>query len=305
MNDYVALALGVLSAGVGGELFVRGSVGLARWARVSAGIVGATVAAFGTSSPELSVGVNSALAGSPGISLGDALGSNVVNLGLILGATLVIGSIRCPIESVKRDFPAALLAPIAMAALACDGELSRLDGLILLGAFCCWLAVVLREAWRQRSASEETVVVKRWWAAVLCSVGGLALLVGAGRLIVTGAGGIAQAMGIAPFLVGAVVVSVGTSVPELATALIAKVRGYDEIGLGTVLGSNIFNAFLIVAAVAIIHPIEVVWDDVSVALLFGLATTAVTWPSRQGVLGRARGFALLVLYVAYIVAIMV
>ena len=130
MNDYVALSMGVICAGIGGELFVRGAVGLAHWARISPGIIGATVAALATSSPELSVSINAALAGKPQIALGDALGSNIVNVALILGLALVMSEIQSPRDSVKRDFPVALLIPIITGVLFLDGELSRFDGFL-------------------------------------------------------------------------------------------------------------------------------------------------------------------------------
>lgn len=122
MNDYPAFFLGVVCAGIGGELFVRGAVGVAHWARVSPGIIGATVAAFATSSPELSVSINAAIAGQPQIALGDALGSNVVNVALILALALVISGIQSPRDSVKRDFPVALLIPISTGVLLLDGS---------------------------------------------------------------------------------------------------------------------------------------------------------------------------------------
>ena len=143
MNDYLALTAGVICAGIGGELFVRGAVGLAHWARVSPGIIGATVVAFATSSPELAVAVSSALAGEPQISLGDALGSNVVNVALILGIALTISAIRTLRESVKRDLPVALLVPVITGVLFLDGVLSRIDGWILMGTFIAWLAAVI------------------------------------------------------------------------------------------------------------------------------------------------------------------
>ena len=130
MNDYLALFLGVVCAAIGGELFVRGAVGLAHWARISPGIIGATVVAFATSSPELSVSINSAITGQPQIGLGNALGSNVVNVALILGLALLISGIKSPRDSVKRDFPVALLIPIITGALFLDGELSRFDGVL-------------------------------------------------------------------------------------------------------------------------------------------------------------------------------
>lgn len=304
MNEYIALLLGVACAGAGGELFVRGAVGLGQWARISPGIVGATVAAFATSSPELSVSINSALAQTPQIALGDALGSNVVNVALILALALLIAGIQTPRDSIKRDFPVALLVPVITSALLLDGELSRFDGLLMLAMFFVWILAAIVEARKQRSAAEAVLGEHRRWLIVLSCVVGLTLLVVAGNLIVAGAKGIALSFGVDEFIVGATVVAVGTSVPELATAVIAQLRGHDEVGLGTILGSNIFNGLFIVAVAAIIHPIAVPWREVAVALIFGAVALVFTYPSRTGYIERRRSVLLLVLYVVYLATIL-
>jgi cation:H+ antiporter len=236
IHYYAFLILGVACAGIGGELFVRGAVGLARWTRVAAGIIGATVAAFATSSPELSVSISSAIVGKPQIALGDALGSNVVNVALILGTALAISGIQSPRAGVKRDFPVALLVPIITGVLCLDGEISRFDGALMLSASLPGSRPII-EARKQRSAAEEVLGAQRLWAAIAYCAVGLLFLVGAGRFIVNGARGIAAAFGVGEFVIGATVVAVGTSVPELATAIISKLRGHDEVGLGTILGS--------------------------------------------------------------------
>ena len=304
MNDYLILLLGIVFAGIGGELFVRGAVGLAAWARISPAIIGATVAAFATSSPEMSVSISAALAGNPQIALGDALGSNVVNVALILGLALVISKIKTPRDSVKRDFPVALLIPVITGALFLDGELSRLDGLLMLSMFFAWLVAAVIEARKQRNDAQATLGEQRRWRVILSCVIGLAFLVTAGNLIVTGARGIALAFGIGEFIIGATVVAIGTSTPELATTLIAKLRGHDEVGLGTILGSNIYNGIFVVAIAAIIHPIAIAWREVAIALVFGLIAVVFSYPTRNGFIERWRGALLLALYAAYLVAIM-
>lgn len=303
MSPYLTLALGVLSAGIGGELFVRGTVSLATWARVAPGIVGATVAAFATSSPELSVSITSALAGTPQIALGDALGSNVVNIALILALALLISGIQSSRDSIRRDFPAAFLVPVLTVALAADGELSRLDGVLMLSIFLAWMIATVIEARRQRSAAEEVLGAHRLAPALLSAAIGLGFLVGAGLLIVDGARAIAVSFGLSEFIIGATIVAVGTSVPELATALISKLRGHDEVGLGTLLGSNIFNGLFIVAVAALIHPIVFDVSSVRVALAFGVVAVVLTLPGRSGYIGRGRGVLLLLLYGAYVVAV--
>lgn len=305
MNDYVILLLGIVCAGAGGEFFVRGTVGLAGLARISPGIVGATVAAFATSSPELSVAISSALAGTPEIALGDVLGSNINDVAVVLGLALLISGVQSPRDSLGRDMPVALSIPVLTGILFLDGELSRIDGLLMLCLFVAWFAATLRAAMKQRGQTEAIVPeANRIWLVVLSSMAGMAFLVAAGNLIVTGARAVALSFGIDEFTIGATVVAVGTTVPELATTIAAKLRGHDEVGLGTVLGSAIFNGLLIVSVAAIIHPITAPRRDVAVALAFGVAAVALAYPPRNGFIERKRGVLLLALYAAYVTTIL-
>lgn len=303
MHEILALILGVGCAAAGGELFVRGAVGMAHWLRVSPGIIAATVAAFATSSPELSVAVSAAVAGEPQIALGNALGANVVHVALILGIVLTLSPMQAPRGSVKRDFPVAFLVPPITGLLIVDGVLSRLDGLLMLGMFTAWLVAAIVDARRERSSVEQLLGTRQLWMAIVHGAGGLALLAASGSLIVFGARALALSLGIGEFVVGATVVALGTTAPELATALVAKLRGHDEVGLGTLLGSNIFNGLFIVAVAAVIHPIAVAWHEVTVALGFGLVALALAFPWRDGALDRRRGVLLLALYIVYIAAL--
>ncbi len=302
MNDYLILLIGLLCAGGGGELFIKGAVGLATWARIPAGIVGATIAAFATSSPELSVSISSALAGTPGVALGDAIGSNVTNLGAVLGIALLISRTWAPRESLTRDLPVAMLVPVVLLLLAVDGTLSRVDGFVLLALFVVWFTASVLAALRSRAQDVESgdLPSARSGMAIVYGIAGLVLLVLAGRFIVEGAVGIATAYGMAPYVIGATVVALGTSVPELATTVIAKLRGHQEVALGTILGSNIFNGLLIVGVASTIHPIPVALTGVSAGLLTGLVLTALIVPSAGGLLKRRRGGLLVALYAVYI-----
>jgi cation:H+ antiporter len=298
------LLVGVLCAGVGGELFVRGTVGLAKTLRISPGIVAATVAAFATSSPELTVSINAALNGTLRIALGDALGSSVVNVALILGSALLIGTLHAPRGTIKRDFPTALVVPVVIAVLLVDGELSRIDGLLLLAMFVLWLFAVVREARRERSAVEEVLGAYPPGRALVEGLIGLVLLVAAGRLIVAGATGVAAAYGVSDFIIGATVVAVGTSVPELATTIISRLRGHDEVGLGTILGSNIFNGLFIIGVASSIAPIRIGLAEVTPALALGLVAVALTYPPQSGIIDRRRGLMLLAVYAVYLAAVL-
>lgn len=306
MGQIGVLLFGVVTAGIGGELFIRGTVGLALAARLSARVVGVTVAAFATSSPELSVSVNSALAGTPAIALGDALGSNVVNIGLILALAALISPIPSRAQGLTRDFVVALMVAPVVGVLALDGQLSRLDGVLMLSVFVIWFLAIVIQARRERAAAarlSESPANHRILATVLLCLGGLALLVIAGRLVVQGAQGIGLALGLSPFVVGATMVSVGTSIPELATTVMAQVRKQSDMGLGNVLGSNIFNGFLVVGVAAIIHPIDVAWSTVAAGLFFGVLTVMLALP-RGGVIGRRSGVTLLAFYAIYLIVLL-
>ena len=248
--------------------------------------------------------ITSALAGAPEISLGDALGSNVVNVALILGLAALIAPIPASRESTGRDLLAAALAPVLVGALAFDGLLWRLDGFALLGAFAAWLTATLVEARRQRRTSDASAAAPHAWRFALLGLAGLALLAVAGRLVVSGARGLAEDSGIHVFVLGATLVALGTSVPELAIAVASQLRRRHEVGLGTVLGSNVFNGCFIVGVAATICPIRVLWSEVSWPLLFGAVTVAVARTGRRTSIGRQHGLLLVALYALYVALVL-
>jgi cation:H+ antiporter len=215
--DVLSLVLGIGFAAVGGELFVRGLVGVSAWARVPAGVIGATVAAFATSSPELTVALNAAAEDRPEIALGDALGSNMVNLGVAVGLLLLAGTTNAS-DLSRRDAFTGLALVLLLALMVIDGDVARTDGLVLNLCFAAWLAIVIRQTARLPeaqphggSSQDETVVAKLGerlhGRSVIESLIGLGLLVAAGRLLVIGAKGIGAELGLSTFVVGVVLVS--------------------------------------------------------------------------------------------------
>jgi cation:H+ antiporter len=293
------LLLGILLAAAGGELFVRAAVGLAAHLRVSHALIGSTVAAFATSAPELSVAVNAGLAGTPRIALGDALGSNVVNIGLILGLALVLRANQVDRGGLTRDLGAISLATALILLLSLDGQLGRIDACALLALFAAWLVFTVR-AGRITGEPSAQLRAGRLHRTVATGVIGMILLILAGTYVVHGASGLGNHFGVDPFLLGAVLVAFGTSTPELATTVVATLRGHDEIALGNILGSNIFNASLIVPVAALINPIRINLGEVGLALGFGLALVVALLPPPGGRLGRNRGLLMLVLYGTYL-----
>lgn len=301
---YLALALGLLCAAGGGDLFVRGAVGIARAARVAPGVIAATVAAFATSSPELTVAVQSALAGEPEISLGDALGSNVANIALIFGVALLFGPLAVIRNQVTRDFAVAAATPVALSVMLVDGSLSRPEAAALLSGFVLWFARVTLEAIEQRrSAAAQQQTSSGFLRALVDGSIGIGLLVAAGNFIVYGAGEIARRLGLSDFIIGETLVAVGTSTPELATALMARIRRQDDVGFGALLGSNIFNGLFIIGVAGAITPIRTSELEAAPALIASLISLALVYPPRNGVYRPWRGVALLAVYGAYIAAV--
>ncbi len=300
--DIAAISGAVVLAAFGGEAFLKGVLGIAGWLRVPKLLVATTLAAFATSSPELTVSTIAALAGKPEIGLGDALGSNVVNIALIFGLALLFGPIRAQRKELGRDFALVLIVPLLTLWLASDGTLSRLDGIFLLLIFSIWIVAVVRDGAQARVAAAPAVAAPPPIGAFIYGLGGLAALILAGRLFVSGASSIATAFGVDAYVIGATVVAVGTSLPELVTVLLARWRGHDDIGIGTLLGSNLFNGMAIIGVAASIHPIHTPLAEISVTIAFGVAAVLLMIPNRASLITRSRGMLLLTTYVAFLLA---
>jgi cation:H+ antiporter len=299
MVNLVMLLAGVAAAAVGGELFVRGAVGLASWARVPARLVGVTIAAFATSTPELSVGIQSAAVERPELALGDALGSNVVNVAVVLGTVLLLGPLQASRRELRRELAFAAMAPILTLLALADGHLARAEAVVLLLVFVVWLVAVARQALRERSAVGDVIGERSGRRALGLAVAGLIALIVAGRLIVVAAKGIGADLGLDPFVVGATLVALGTSSPELATAIIARRRGHSDVGVGTVLGSNVFNNLWIVGVVALLHPVRTAASEVALSVGTCLVALLLVVPNASGRVPRWRGGALVALAAGY------
>ncbi len=246
---------GLLLLGLGGELLVRGAVGLARRLGVSPLVVGLTFVGFGTSAPELVTSVQAGLAGSPGIAWGNVVGSNLFNILVVLGAAAVVAPLAVSRLALRRDAVVGLGAAALVAALMLAGATQRVAGAVLVGLLLGYLAL----AWRQeRAAPADGDVVAGpevgVGRAACLAVLGFAVVVAGARLLVTGAVEVADALGVAEEVVGLTVVAVGTAAPELVTAVVATARGPSGLALGNVLGSNVWNLLGIGGATALVAP---------------------------------------------------
>jgi cation:H+ antiporter len=302
------LLLGLVLLYFGAEGLVRGSSSLALRLGLSPLVVGLTVVAFGTSSPELVVSLKAALDGQGAISVGNVVGSNICNIGLILGLCAMITPIATNSQIIRVDIPIMLgITSVALFVLA-NGHLGRPEGILLFALLLAYIFFSVRLA-RRRPADalsaefgEEVKISKRGLAVDLLMVaGGLILLVFGARFLVDGAVIIARAFGWSEALIGLTIVAIGTSLPELATSLLAAVKKEADIAVGNIVGSNIFNLLGILGITAIVHPLAT--DGVGMvdfAVMAGFSL--VLWPMafHQQRITRPEGAALLAGYLGYL-----
>jgi cation:H+ antiporter len=265
--DVVLLICGVGVLYFGADWLVRGAARLAGSLGVSPIVIGLTVVSFGTSAPELVVCIVAAMSGNPNLAIGNVMGSNLANIGLILGLTALVRPLEVPTRAVWREMPLMLLVTFALYPLAADNELGRSDGVVLLLALVAYLLFVFQsvgdespeiigeyEDFMKASAQTSSLVSL---SDVGWVVAGSACLVLGGYCIVVGAVQVAGALGISQVVIGLTVVAVGTSLPELATSLVASMRNEADIAVGNVIGSNIFNIAGILGTAAVVQPLPI------------------------------------------------
>jgi cation:H+ antiporter len=300
--DYLFLTAGLIGLFLGGEALVRGSVGIARRMAIPPLLIGLTVVGFGTSTPELLVSLDAAWRGVPDIALGNIVGSNIANILLIVGLSALIWPIKVMGATLRRDTAVMVSAALVLVPLFALGQLGRLSGLMLVVGLTAYLVWAYRTPGEPVTEDESLPAPASAVASVLWVIGGLvALMVGA-RLLVDGAVSIARGYGISEAFIGLTIVAVGTSLPELATSLIAALRRQSEIAIGNVVGSNIFNVLGILGTTALISPIPVasrfLTFDLPVMIAVSLVLTMLLLT--RPVIGRGVGVALLMAYAAYV-----
>ena len=254
----LSLLAGLVLLVLGGELLVRGASGLGRAMGMSPLVVGLTVVAAATSAPEFAVSLDATLSGAPGLAVGNVVGSNITNVLLVLGLAALLLPVAVRKQLVRSDVPVMVALSVLVLLLALDGSVGRLEGavlVLLLVGYVAWTLVLGRRAGAGQPATAEDAVrpPRPLRDAVMVAVG-VALLVLGARLLVGAATGIAEAFGVSDLVIGLTVVAVGTSLPELATSVIAAVRGQREMAIGNVVGSNIFNLTVVLGLTAAVAP---------------------------------------------------
>ena len=265
----------------GAEFLVRGAVALARRFDVSPMIIGMTIVAYGTTAPELVVSVEAALSGAPGISVGNVVGSNIANILLILGAASLVHPIYCAPRLIYRDSSVMLGAAFLFVGLALTGNISRTQGILMIAAIVSY-SIYTYWAERRRSktddlfeqeAEEFAEGPQSLWLALLAVIGGIVSVVVGARILVSGAIVAARFFGVGEEVIGLTLVAIGTSLPELATALVAAWRHHTDVAIGNVIGANIYNVLAIMGVVSIISPLEIPSQIVHFDIWFMLAVT--------------------------------
>lgn len=304
MLSFIMLVFGFVLLVWGADKFVAGASALARRLGVSPLLVGLTIVAFGTSAPELAVSLTAALQGANEIAVGNVLGSNIFNLLMVAGLSAVVCPLVMDRTLLRRDWPISVGAAILLLVyILPDLTISRIEGIILLLLFAMVLGMQIRAALKNRDTltGEEDEVPMRPLMIGINIVLGLACIIIGGQLAVNGATGIALMFGLSETLIGLTIVAIGTSLPELVTSLVAARKGQNEIAMGNVIGSNLFNILLILGVSATITPIPVQATSIIDALVLIGISVVFYLPARRGKLGRAPGAIMALTYVVYTV----
>ncbi|MDY0049692.1 MAG: calcium/sodium antiporter [Halothiobacillaceae bacterium] len=309
---FAAVAVGLIALAWSADRFVEGAAVTARHLGVPALLVGMLVIGFGTSAPELLVSVTAAGQGNAALALGNAIGSNIVNIALILGLTAVIAPIAVHSGIIRREIPLLMAVTALFSLLALDGGLTRLDGALLVLALGGIVGWSIWQARRHRDDAlsgevelklqEEAPLTpgRAWlWLAM-----GLLVLLASSRLLVWGAVEIAQAFGVSDLVIGLTIVALGTSLPELASSIVAARRGEPDLALGNVIGSNLFNTLGVIGVAVLIQPFAVagavLWRDLPVMIALTLGMAAMAWGfTSPGRLTRVEGAVLVFAYLSY------
>lgn len=302
----VLLLVGFFLLVKGADFFVDGASSIARFLRIPSIIVGLTIVAFGTSAPELSVSISAAMQGSNEIAVSNVLGSNIFNLLVVTGVCAVIATVPVSKTLVNKELPFSILAAVLLIPFALLGAqqmmIGRMEGLILLALFVLYLIWQIRDALKSRKETVEDPMEKiiSPLKSIILIVLGCIMIVAGGNFVVNSATSIAQAFGLSETLIGLTIVAIGTSLPELVTSIVASRKGENDLSLGNVVGSNIFNILMILGISTAIHPIRLeasfLFDTLFLA---AVSVIILIFAKTKGKISRREGLIMLALYIAY------
>ncbi|ORU89731.1 MAG: calcium/sodium antiporter [Cycloclasticus sp. symbiont of Poecilosclerida sp. M] len=310
----LGLAVGFCILIVAADYFIRGASALARNLGVSPLIIGLTIVGLGTSTPEMLVAATASWQGNTGLAIGNAIGSNIANIGLVLGVTALVSPIVVRSAILRREFPVLLLISSASYLLLIDGNLSFIDGLVLLGSLVVFLLWVVRCAQKSKKALADPLDVEfsaeipkdtsTSKASFFCLFGLIGLVLSS-KLLVWAAVHIAITFGVSDLVIGLTIVAIGTSLPELAASITSVLKKEPDLAVGNVVGSNIFNLLAVLSLPGLIQPGSIdslaIYRDFPLMLLMTVLLFLLSFNFKnKAQLGRAKGFVLVFLFIAYL-----
>ena len=304
----IFLVVGAISLFLGADLLIRGSSTLALRLGISPLVIGLTVVAFATSSPELIVSVTAALKGNSGITLGNVIGSNICNIGLILGLSAAISPFTAQLQIVKREIPVMIFVNVLLVVFLIGGNINRIEGSLMFLGMILYVFFSYRMALKTKDEKKEEVINKavsgkqmKFWVSILLILGGLLLLAAGSELFVKGSIRIAETLGVSDVVIGLTLVAFGTSIPELITSVVAAVKKENDLAFGNIIGSCIFNILSIVGISSLIVPLkstDIKIYDLIVMLVFSVLLLPL---SKSGlIIKRWEGILLFTFYLVYI-----
>lgn len=296
------ILIGVIAVLWGADKFTDGAAVIARKMNIPEIVIGLTIVAMGTSAPELFTSVVSALKGSTGLALGNIVGSNIFNSLLIVGAAAAVAPIPISQVTIVKDIPFALVSSLLLTAVCLDGNLTRLDSLLLLIGFALFLAYTLQMARNGTTEDSKSETSQALWKNILFIIIGLACLIVGSNLFVNGASTVAEQLGISDAIIGLTIVAGGTSLPELATSIISARKGQSGIAIGNVVGSNVFNILAILGITGFISPMRnlggITTIDFTMLILSIILVWAMSFTKHK--IERWEGFTLISIFALYL-----
>jgi cation:H+ antiporter len=308
MNPWLALVLGLIVLYFGAQALVKGGASLALRLGLTPLVIGLTVMAFGTSSPEMVVSVQAGLTGNGAISIGNVVGSNICNIALILGLCALVTPLTASAQVIRREVPVMIGVSVVALLMLMDGHLARWEGAVLLTGLIVYTVVTVRQA---RAETAAAVATKEYTAeigpkpdnlgkSIALVAGGLGGLILGSHFFVQGAVTLAESWGMSQVAIGLTIVAIGTSLPELATSLVAALKKESDVAIGNVVGSNTFNVLGILGVAALVNPIDapgLEWGDLIVMLVIAVALLPLA--KSGGRISRGEGAVLLATYAGY------
>lgn len=313
----VSLVVGFVLLIKGADFFVEGSSSVAKRLKVPSLIIGMTIVAMGTSLPECAVSVTSSISGYNSLAISNVVGSNIFNLMVVCGICALFTPLTIKKDTLQKEFPLSIFCAALLVIFAIGMNLSRLEGILLLVFFLCYLLWMMHSALQARKAhtedrmmqeeegyAEDNIKLLPVWKCILFIVGGMIAIKYGGDLVVSGASSVATLFGLSQTLIGLTIVAMGTSLPELVTSIVAARKDEVDMALGNVIGSNIFNILFVLGIAATISPIQFLTDnivDTVLLIVLSLIVLVFAWTAQS--IRRREGIAMLVLYGIYMVYI--